>query len=153
MGLAGERVFGGPPGAAMLEEAVSRYARIRRRLAPLAFGLAIALLARESCQKETRTHATIVLDLQDQAATARTVDAELVVGEDRFVFHRAALPGMRIGPCQFPVAMPAEDGELRIDLELGSEPGSEHRQLVRRIHAVDGATVTVTLGTSATIAR
>ena len=128
---------------------MSRYARLRRRLAPVAFGVAIVLLARESCNKQARTHATIVLDLQDQAATVQAVDAELVVGEDTIVFHRAAMPGMRIGPCKFTVAMPAEDGELHVDLETAGV----HRQVVRLIHADEGGTVTVPLGAAATATR
>jgi hypothetical protein len=78
----------------------------------------------------------------------RAVDVDVVTG-DRTVaqFHRAALPGALIGPCRFELALPADDGELRIDVDLdadlGPDLGAGHRRLTRPFHAVEGATMFV----------
>jgi hypothetical protein len=72
---------------------VSRYALFRRRLAPIAFILAIALIGHEQCTKMHRTHATVVLDLGDVAPRVVSVDAEVRIGdESAAIFHRAAHP-------------------------------------------------------------
>jgi len=121
---------------------VSTYDLFRKRIAPLAFFAAIVLIARDSCNKEQRAHATIVLDFGAAEASVRAVDAELLVaGASYGNFHRIALPGHRIGTTQFDTAMPEPDGELRIDVDLGAA----HKRLVRRIHVEDGATVRVSL--------
>lgn len=122
---------------------MTRYDLIRRRLAPIAFGVAIVLMARESCSKQQRTHATFVLDLGAAASTAHAVDAEIWMnGEQVSVFHRVALDGLHLGKTQFSGSYPATDGELRIDVELA--PG-DHRKITRKIHLDEGATVTVAL--------
>jgi hypothetical protein len=122
---------------------VSKYDLFRRRIAPIAFIAAIALIARDSCNKEQRNHATVVLDFGAAEPNVTAVDAELWVGGASFAnFHRVALPGHRIGKTQFETAMPDPDGELRIDVDLGAD----HKHVVRRIHAEDGATVRVSLG-------
>ena len=114
---------------------------LRRRIVPVAFGVAIALMARESCNKEHRTHATIVLDYGAVEATVHAVDAELWVHDEQVSqFHRVALDHARIGSTRFVTALAEPDAELRIDVELAS---GEHRQIVRRIHADDGATIDV----------
>jgi hypothetical protein len=48
---------------------VSRYDLFRKRIAPIAFVAAMALLVRESCNKQERTHATIVMDFGAAEAT------------------------------------------------------------------------------------
>jgi hypothetical protein len=60
-------------------------------------------------------------------------------GETIARFHRAALPGTMIGPCRFEIAVPVDDGELRLDVDLGAE----HRRLTRVFHAIEGATLSV----------
>lgn len=117
---------------------------MKRRVLPIAFICGMAVLIQKTCNGQTRTHATIVIDLGAAATVVRAVDAELVVaGDSNAQFHRRALPDLAIGPCQFEVSMPADDGELTIDVEL---PGAVRKHLVRRIHASDGATIRVPLG-------
>jgi len=119
---------------------VSRYDLFRRRIAPVAFLLAIGLIARDSCEKSHRTHTTVELQLGDARSRVRAVDVDVVTGDQTVAqFHRAALPGALIGPCRFELALPADDGELRIDVDLGAE----HRRLIRPFHAVEGATLFV----------
>ena len=115
----------------------------KRRVLPIAFICGMAVLIQKTCNGQTRTHATIVLDLGAAASTVRSIDAELVVSSDSNAqFHRKALPELAIGPCQFEVSMPADDGELTIDVDLGTTK----KHLVRRIHASDGATIQIPLG-------
>jgi hypothetical protein len=122
---------------------VTRYDFFRRRIAPILFLCVVGLIAYDSCHKQERTHATIVLDLGEAAPRVRAVDAELTVGGEVIgMFHRIALPGSSIGPCRFEAALPKEAGELRIDVELVGG----HKHLTRRIQADEGATVTVPLG-------
>jgi hypothetical protein len=119
---------------------VSRYDLFRRRIAPVAFFLAIGLIARDSCEKSHRTHTTVELQLGDARSRVRAVDVDVVAGDETVTrFHRAALPDTLIGPCQFELALPVDDGQLRIDVDLGAE----HRRLTRPFHAVEGATMFV----------
>ena len=121
---------------------MSRYDLFRRRIAPVAFFLALGLIARDSCEKSHRTHTTVELQLGDARSRVRAVDVDAVTdGETVARFHRAALPGSLIGPCRFELALPADDGELRIDVDLGAE----HRRLTRAFHAVEGTTLSVPL--------
>ncbi len=122
---------------------MSKYDLFRRRIAPIAFGIAIVLMARQSCEKGERAHATFVVDLGAARAEARAVDVELWVGADMIAeLHRHALDGSTIGTPRFDAVLPAPDGELRIDVDLPAG----HRHVVRRVHADEGATVTVPLG-------
>jgi hypothetical protein len=119
---------------------VSRYDLFRRRIAPVAFLLAIGLIARDSCEKSHRTHTTVELQLGEARSRVRAVDADVVIGAETVArFHRAALPDAMIGPCRFELALPVDDGELRLDVDLGAE----HRRLTRSLHAVEGATLFV----------
>jgi hypothetical protein len=119
---------------------VSRYDLFRRRIAPVAFFLAIGLIARDSCEKNHRTHTTVELQLGEARARVRAVDVDVVTGDQTVAqFHRAALPGAMIGPCRFELALTEDDGQLRIDVDLGAE----HRRLTRPFHAVEGATMLV----------
>jgi hypothetical protein len=122
---------------------VSRYDFFRRRIAPIAFFLAIALIARDSCEKQHRTHATVELDFGDARPRVHAVDVRVVVGADTVAtYQRTALGAGGIATCRFDTAVPDEDGELQIDVDLGTE----HRQLTRRFHTIEGATVHVPLG-------
>ncbi len=122
---------------------MSRYDWFRRRIAPFAFIVAIALLARQSCDKAQRDHATFLLDLGDAASDVRSVDAELWVDATQVsVFHRAALAGATMRDLRFAADLPAPDGELRFEVELTNG----HKTFTRRVHAADGATVQVELG-------
>jgi hypothetical protein len=119
---------------------VSRYALIRKRLAPIAFFLAIGLLVRDNCQKQQRTHTSIELAFASEQPKIRAVDIGVVINNETFAtFHRAALPGSLIGPVRFQAALPADDGELHIDIDLGDH----HQQLTRRFHAVEGSAMIV----------
>jgi len=122
---------------------VSRYDFFRRRIAPIAFFLAIALIARDSCDKGQRTHAAIELDFGDARPRVSAVDVRVLAGGDTVTtFQRRALGAGGIGPCRFDAVLPGEDGELRIDVDLGGD----HLQVSRWFHAVEGATVRVPLG-------
>lgn len=119
---------------------MSRYDLFRRRIAPVAFLVAIGLIARDSCEKDRRTHTTVELQLGDARSRVRAVDVDVVTGDQTVArFHRAALPDAMMGPCRFELALPADDGQLRIDVDLGAE----HRRLTRPFHAVEGATMLV----------
>jgi hypothetical protein len=121
---------------------MSRYDLFRRRLAPIALLLAIALLARDSCEKDKRTHTTVELQFGGDKPNIRAVDVDIVSGNETIAtFHRAALPDSIIGPCRFPLALADEDGELRIDIDLGGP----HHRLTRRFHAVEGSAMLVTI--------
>ncbi|MDX2093424.1 MAG: hypothetical protein SFX73_36610 [Kofleriaceae bacterium] len=122
---------------------MSRYDLFRKRIAPIAFILALGLLIRQSCQQAERFHATIVLDYGTQEAKVRAVDARLVVDGEAFgELRRAALPNMTIGVTKFEVALPQRDAELQINVDVGE---AAPRHIVRLIHAEENATVTVPL--------
>ncbi len=111
----------------------------RRRIAPVLFGVVIALMARKSCHEQAQEHATFVLDLGEARATLRSLDAELWMNGGLVAeLHRNALDGQTIGTIRFESLLPPHHGELRID--------AAGKHVVRSVHAVDGATVTVPLG-------
>lgn len=121
---------------------MSRYDVFRRRIAPVAFVLAIGAMAYQSCNKHHRTDATFVLDFGAAAHQVHSVEADVWINDAPFSsFHRDALPGLDIGPTRFDVQLPSADAELRIDVDLGSS----HRQIVRRVHVQDGAVIDVPL--------
>lgn len=121
---------------------MSRYDVFRRRIAPIALVLAIALIARDSCEKDQRTHTIAELQFGGDKPRVRAVDVDVVVGTETIAtFHRAALPDSTIGPCRFPLALPDEAGELRIDVDLGTS----HHRLTRRFRAIEGSTMLVTI--------
>jgi hypothetical protein len=121
---------------------VSRYDLFRKRIAPIAFFLAIALIARDSCEKDKRTHTTVDLSFGSEKPRVRAVDVDVVVGNETVAtFRRAALPDSTIGPCQFKLSVPEDDGEMRIDVDLGDS----HQRLTRRFHAVEGSAMLITI--------
>jgi hypothetical protein len=122
---------------------VSRYDLFRKRIAPVAFVLAIALMARESCMKQQRDHATFVLDPGIALHDIRSIEADLYInGEQLSRFHRTAPDDAYIGPMRFSATLPQKDVELRFDVDLGARG---HRAFVRRVQAEDNAIVTVPL--------
>lgn len=127
----------------MLEgSALSRYDLFRKRIAPIAFILAMGLLIRQTCQGEQRVHATIVIDAGEAEAKVSAIDAKVIVqGETLGELHREAQPGMRIGKATFKVALPEEDGQVIIDVDMNGEK----RHVLRRFHAAEGATVELDL--------
>lgn len=126
----------------MLERTVTRRELFRRRIAPILFGVAIALMARKSCQGDSRTHATYVLNFGAAEPNVKTVDAELWMNDAQIAqFHRTAL-GAHIGPSKFEGSFPSNEGELRLDVELRT---GIHKQFSRRVHSDENATVTVNL--------
>jgi hypothetical protein len=121
---------------------VTRYDLFRRRIAPVAFVAAIALIAYDTCNKQDRTSATFVMDFGAAAPRVKAVDAEVWVGDDQLsTFHRTALDGREIGDVRFKQALPARDGEVRIDVTLDTA----RRHVVRRFHADDDAVVALAL--------
>lgn len=120
---------------------MTRYQLFRRRLAPIAFILGLGAIIWGTCEKQQRTHATIVIDVGEAEPRIEAIEGELFVeGEVVGVLHRTALPGGGIGPIRFDVSMPKDEGELRLVVDLR---GDDTRTIVRRIHAKEGATITV----------
>ena len=115
----------------------------RRRIAPVLFGVAIALMARKSCQADSRTHATYVLDFGAAEPNVKTVDAEMWMNDEQIAtFHRTAL-GAHISPAKFEGSFPSNEGELHFDVEMRT---GVHKVFTRRVHSDENATVTVNLG-------
>jgi hypothetical protein len=121
---------------------LSRYDLFRKRIAPIAFILALGLLIRETCQSEQRIHATIEITAGDAEPRVKSIDAKVIVqGETLGELRREAQPGLLIGTAKFEVALPEEDGQVMIDVDLGTEK----RSVMRRIHATEGATIRLDL--------
>ena len=121
---------------------MTRYEVFRRRIAPVAFIVAIGLLVRESCNKGDHADATFVFDYGSAAALVQAIDVDVYVGSDMLShFHREAIAGGTIGKTQFTGSLPDHDGELRIDVDLPTQK----RHIVRPFHADNHATVTIPL--------
>lgn len=122
---------------------MTRYDLFRKRIAPIAFALAIGFIAYDTCNKHERTSATIVLDYGSAERDIRAVEADVFMNQQQVShFRREAQPGALIGRTQFKASLPDTDGELRVDVELTS---GEHRTTSRAIHVTEGATVTIQL--------
>jgi hypothetical protein len=122
---------------------VSKYDLFRRRIAPIAFALALGFIAYDTCNKHERTSATFVIEYGTAERDVRAIDAEVWMnGEQVTQFRRTAAEGALIGKTQFEGSLPDTDGELRMDVEL---TGGEHRKVTRVIHVAEGATVRVEL--------
>lgn len=110
----------------------------RRRIAPVLFGVVIALMARKSCQGDHRTHATFVLDYGAQREHVTAVAADLWMnGEVVATFARQGH-----GTAKFEGAFPSDDGELKLDVTMDT---GAHKAIDRRVHLDENATVTVNL--------
>ena len=119
---------------------MSRYDLFRKRIAPIAMFLGIALIARDSCEKNQRTHATVELGFGATGDAVRAVDVDVLIGGDVVAsFHRRALPDRPIGPCSFQLSVGEDDGELRIVVDRGAT----QQRLTRAFHAVEDATIAV----------
>lgn len=123
---------------------MTRYEFFRKRIAPVLFLGMVGLIAFDTCKKQERTHATIVIDLGDAEPRVRSIVAELVVEAEVIGnFERRALPDLRIGcPCKFETAMPAESGELRLVVDVDGKL----RRITKQLHVIEGGTTTVKLG-------
>jgi len=123
---------------------VTKYDLLRKRIAPVAFVLALGLIAYDTCDKKERTHATIVLDFGAAARDVRAVEAEIWMnGEQVTQFRReAASEGAYIGPARFETSLPDTNGELRIDVDLRAGP---RKHVTKTLHVDEGATVTIRL--------
>ena len=122
---------------------MTRYEFFRKRIAPVAFLVVVGLIAYDACHKQERTRATIVLDYGAAAPEVKAVEAEIWMNNEQVTqFRRVALDGMQIGATKFEASLPDVDGEIRIDVDLGDKG---HRELTRKIHVEEGATVTVPL--------
>ena len=121
---------------------MSRYDLFRRRIAPIAFFLALALIAKDSCDKNQRTHTTVEVTFGAAMPRVRAVEVNTVVdGETVATFRKAAPPEALIGPVRFELSLAKDDGELRIDVELTDSS----RQITRRFHAVESSTMVIAL--------
>lgn len=120
---------------------MTKYDLFRRRIAPIAFGIAIAFISYDTCNKQQRTTATFVVDYGAAERDVHAIEAEVWMnGEQVTEFRRVALDGSYIGQTRFKGSLPDTDGELRMDVELTN---GEHRKVTRAIHVTEGATVTV----------
>jgi hypothetical protein len=122
---------------------VTRYELFRKRIAPVLFLGMVGVIAYDACNKQERTHATIIVDLGDAEARVKGFSADLVVAGDVIArFERRALPDLSIGcPCKFETSMPAETGELRFEVDVDGQ----RKQLTKRISVIEGGKTTVTL--------
>lgn len=122
---------------------VTRYEFFRKRIAPVLFLGMVGLIAFDTCEKQERHHATIIVDLGAAEPRVRSFSAELVVKDAQVsTFERRALSGLSIGcPCKFVTAMPAESGELRFVVEVDGKLVRQTKQL----HVIEGGTTTVKL--------
>jgi hypothetical protein len=122
---------------------VSKYDLFRRRIAPIAFALALGYITYDTCNKQQRTSATVVIDYGAAEANVHAIEADVWMnGEQVSHFRREALAGGSIGKTMFKASLPDTDGELRMDVELTS---GEHRNMTRAIHVTEGATISVQL--------
>jgi hypothetical protein len=122
---------------------VTRYDFFRKRIAPIAFLIVVALIFYDTWHKHERTKATFVLDYGAHEADVKAIDAEIWMNNEQVTqFHRQALEGMRIGVSKFEASLPDVDGEIRIDVDLGPKG---HRELTRKIRVDEGAIVTIPL--------
>ena len=122
---------------------MTRYDFFRRRIAPVAFVLALGLMAYEMCNKHERTHATFVLEYGVFAKDVRAVEAEVWMNGERVTnFRRTASEGAYIGASRFDASLPDTSGELRVDVDLAS---GDRRHVVRRVQIEEGQTVTFDL--------
>jgi hypothetical protein len=124
---------------------VTRYEFFRKRIAPVLFLGMVGLIAYDSCQKQERHHATVVIELGDAEPRVKSIEADLIVAQETIGhFERHALGEMRIGcPCHFETAMPEESGVLKLTVELA---GGERRTLTKQVRAIEGGKMTVSLG-------
>lgn len=117
---------------------MTRYDLFRKRLAPIAFVLALGLLVHEQCQGAQRIHGVVVITAGEAAAKVKSIGAQVVVdGEVMGELHRYAREGSPIGDARFNVTLPAEDAFLKLEIEMVGEM----RHLTRRLHIDEGATV------------
>lgn len=121
---------------------------LRKRVAPAVALIGIAFLVQHTCLSSQRHHATVILDLGADAATARSVTAEVRApnapadDEPLGLFHRTALEGSTVCPCKFEVALPDDTAELAIDIALPSTT----KHVKRTLHVIDdGGTIQVKL--------
>lgn len=122
---------------------MTKYDTFRRRVAPIAFGLAIAFIAYQSCSQQERVNSTIVLDFGAAEPKVRSVEAEVWMNDEQVSqFRKTALEGMPIGEPQFKSSLPGTEGEIRLDVELA---GGEHRETTRTLHVTEGATIRIQL--------
>jgi hypothetical protein len=120
----------------------SRYDRLRRRIAPVAFLLALGFLVHQTCQSEERQQTTIVLDFGDAAPRVKAVRADVFSddGEPVAWFERAAPPDAS-GRVSFPAMLDGPSTlRLRVDTATGLVP------LERRLRSDGGDTLVVDVG-------
>lgn len=122
---------------------MSRYDLFRKRIAPVAFVLALALLVREQCKGQQRYHGTVVIGTGSAEPFVEAIEARVIIGDDVFgELHRERPAGMQIGEAAFPITLPEPDARVEIDVRLSGAT----RHLSRSIHVEEGATVRIDLG-------
>jgi hypothetical protein len=119
--------------------APSRYDRIRRRLAPLALIIALAVLAWENCKPSERVTVTIGFELGPRAAEVSRLEVVLRRGATVIGHYRRG-EGAGV-PAQARLSLPR--GAIELDIEL--DAAGRSARLTRRIDVGDAALVRVHL--------
>ena len=120
-----------------------RYNRLRKRLAPVAFAVALVVLVRETCTSKTRHEVTITVDTAPWTDRVRSLDGALMVGAEQVAeLHHEAHPGIPVGTVTFVAAVPSESAELVLHVTLLDGVREVHKQLA----TPEGAAVSVPLG-------
>lgn len=131
-------------GAAWYESPVpapgSRYARFRRRLAPVALVIAVGVLVHETCKHDDVTTETIELRFGTHVAEIRHLRADVIAGGVP-VAHVERDVGVGGPPVRFAVDAGGEHPRIQVDLTTASGPRRIERELVLEA----GATVVVDL--------
>ncbi len=123
----------------------SRFARWRKRGAPLVLFIAIGVLAHETCKSDDRRAVTLQLDLGRDAGRVQELWVDVFV-EGESVAQYRQLGGARRP--QLEARLSGEAAEVRIELLLAplAEGGEATRRLVtRRVRGEGGSTVTLPL--------
>jgi hypothetical protein len=125
-----------------VSEPASRYAKFRRRLAPVAVLIALGVLAHETCNKKEAARQTIELRFGDHAAEIRHLRADLMVdGVPVAHLERDGAPDAQ-APMRFDAMIDGDDVRVMVDITTGAGPRRAERIITRQ----PGAIVVVELG-------
>jgi len=119
----------------------SRYEWFRRRLAPVAFLIALGVLVHQTCQSRDRAEVTVGLDYGAAAAQVSHVRADVMVGDESVSWFESGPPVPGV-PAQFRALI--EGGQATVRIEVTTAAGV--RTIERKIVAEGGSAVTLHLG-------
>ena len=121
-----------------------RTPRNKRIIGILAMVAAFGLVYRENyLRKHHHLETTLVFDFGTHASEVREIDADIWHGDDAVgTFHRRVGAKATIGDARFKAKLPDADVALTIQVKLDSGAWRGRKS----IHAVDGDTLTIALG-------